>query len=325
MTVLMTVDRAHPLAGPQVRVEWQQVLPYDVPSASVALASDAVLQHPHDPVEGIRPQPFTTHAWLLDLAALPAGWQHLELVAESRQAHPVSVALEVRSAAGGGLSREPLQHPGLVTVPGSRQPLVRIVPEEGGWWAMALADPGAAGLPVPLREAAALARQEGLVRSGEPVTAVVDVSASMRSRLEGGTVGCVFTALQAVAVAAGAGDLPVVAVSDVAHGQRPPPVDADAEQFLRSWVREIGLRTGSRSGAGRRPAGTDPLGLVVSVTDQLVPPPGGGRRRAVVLTAARDPGVPGPPGTVVLAEGRPSPVTVVRALLRAVVPAPAAG
>src|SRR4051794_1672640 len=269
MTVLMTVDRAHPLAGPRGRGEWQQALPDDVPSASVALASDAVLQHPHDPVEGIRPQPFTTHAWLLDLAALPAGWQHLELVVDSRQAHPVSVALEVR----GGSGRQVLQHPGLVTVPGARQPLVRIVPEEGGWWAMALADPGGADLPVPLREAAALARQEGLVRAGEPVTAVVDVSGSMRPRLEAGTVGCVLTALQAVAGAAGAGDLPVVAVSDVAHGPRPLPVDADAEQFLRSWVREIGLRTGSPNGAGRPPARAPPPRPRASGAHPPAPPP----------------------------------------------------
>jgi hypothetical protein len=315
MTVLMTVDRAHPLAGPQVRVEWQQVLADDVPSASVELASGAVLEHPHDPVEGIRPQPFTRSAWLLDLTALPAGWQHVDLAVDSRQAHPVSVALEVRSAAGS----ESLQHPGLVTVPASRLPLVRIVPDGDGWWAVA-ADSAGARLPVSLREAAALAHHEGLVRSGEPVTAVVDVSASMRSRLEGGTVGCVLTALQAVAGAAGAGDLTVVAVSDVVHGPRPLPVDADAEHFLRSWVREVSLRTGSRDGAGRWLAGQDPLGLAVSVTDQLVPPPVGGRghRSTVVLSPPQDTAPPGPPGTVVLAEGRPSPVTVVRALLRAV-------
>ena len=314
MTVLMTVDRPSPLAGPQVRVEWQQVVADDVPSASVELASGAVLQHPHDPVEGIRPQPYTRSAWLLDLAALPAGWQHLDLAVDSRLAHPVSVALEVGSASG----PQSLQHPGLVTVPGSRLPLVRIVPDGGGWEAVALADPAGARLPVPLREAAALAHHEGLVRSGEPVTAVVDVSASMRPRLEEGTVGCVLTALQAVAGAAGAGDLTVVAVSDVVSGPRPLPVDADAEQFLRSWVREIGLRTGVRDGAGRWLAGQDPLGLAVSVTDQLVPPTGGGRgRRGTVVLTAQDVATPGPlPGTVVLAEGRPSPVTVVRALLR---------
>ena len=320
MTVLMTVNQSQALASPQCRVEWQEVAAGDVLTARVSTASAGTLQFPDELVPGVRLQPFAVNAWLLDLAALPEGWQYLELLVRSERAHSVSVALEVRSA---GAGTEALQHPGLTTVPGAPMVVLRIAPDGAGWRVVALTGTGVSeGVPAQLREAAALARHEGLVRNGEPVTAVVDVSASMRPRLATGTVGSVLTALQAVVGGAGGSELSVVAVSDTVHGRRSLPVAVDAEEFLCSWVQEIGLRTGQRDGVRRWIAGQELAGLTVSVSDQQLPDEElqagtRGRRSAVVLARPGDAPVADRRGTVVITEETPSPVTVVRALAHA--------
>jgi hypothetical protein len=111
----------------------------------------------------------------------------------------------------------------------------------------------------------------------------------------------------------------VVAVSDRVYEPRPLRLTDDAEEFLRTWVREIGLRTGT----------TDPLrrwaddhragGLVVTVSDQpQVPGPAGARHCQVRLAPPGDGAAQTRrAGTVVLAEGRPDAVQVVRALAHA--------
>ena len=314
MTVLMTVNRSHALTSPQCRVEWQEIVAGDVLTARVSSASAGTVEFPAEQVSGVRLQPFAVNAWLLDLAALPAGWEALELVVRSERAHSVSVAVEVRSA---GAGTEALQHPGLTTVPGAPMVVLRVTPDGPGWRVVALTGTGVSdGVPAELREAAALARHEGLIHNGEPVTAVVDVSASMRPRLVNGTVGSVLTALQAVVGGGGGSELSVVAVSDAAYGRRSLPVGTDAEEFLRDWVQEIGLRTGQPDGVGRWLAGEQTPGLVVSVSDQAPAAAAGPGRHSAVVLASPDgaPVAAGRGGTVVLTEARPTPVSVVRAL-----------
>lgn len=317
MTVLMTVNRSHVLTSAQCRVEWQEIAAGDVLAARVTSASGGTVEFPAEQVSGVRPQPYVLNAWLLDLAALPPGWEALELVVRSERAHSVSVALEVRT---GGAGTGSLQHPGLTTVPGAPMVVLRVTPDGPGWRVVALTGTGVSdGVPAALREAAALARHQGLIRDDEPVTAVVDVSASMRPRLGDGTVGSVLAALQAVVGGGGGSELSVVAVSDAVHGRRSLPVGADAEAFLRDWVQEIGLRTGQPDGVGRWLADDRTPGLVVSVSDAAPAAAAVQGRRSAVVLAPPD-GAPvsrGRDAAVVLTEVRPTPVSVVRALAHA--------
>jgi hypothetical protein len=177
-------------------------------------------------------------------------------------------------------------------------------------------------VPEALREPAILARRESVVRRGESVTAVVDLSASMRPRLLAGTVADVLTGLQAIAGAADQRGVQVVGVSDRAHGPRMLGLAEDAESFLRQWVQELGLRTGVRGTTEQWVSSQAQSGLVVTISDQEPdeePTAAAVRRLCVVLTApgAGTTQAAGRPGTVVLSEPAPSPATVVNALAQA--------
>jgi len=329
MTVLMTANRNQPLGGTQCRVEWQGLAAGDVVSARLRTGQGTTLVFPETEIPGLRPQPWVAHGWLLDVAALPAGWQRLDLVVQSTSAHALSLGLEVRPSAPDG-AVESLQHPGLTTVPKAPMIAVRITPGISGPAAMALeahfvdeeehTSASGVGVDVPdaLREAAVLARHENLVRSGEPVTALVDLSASMRPRLAAGTVAGVLTALQAVAAAAHRSEVSVVALSDRVHEARPLRLTDDPEEFLRTWTQEIGLRTGAPGTAESWRGGSD-AGFVVTVSDQQhVPGPAAGRNCLVLLVPSGvDASTPASPGTVVVADGRPDAAAVIRGLAHA--------
>jgi hypothetical protein len=177
------------------------------------------------------------------------------------------------------------------------------------------------GIDVPdaLREAAVLARHEHLVRSGEPVTALVDLSASMRPRLAAGTVAGVLAALQAVAAAAHRPEVSVVAVSDRVHEPRPLRLTDDPEEFLRIWAQEIGLRTAFRGTTASWSTGEAEAGLVVTVSDQEHAAAPTGARSCLILLVPPGEGAPAPAalGTVVISEARPDAAAVIRALAHA--------
>ena len=279
MTVLMTANRDQPLGGIQCRVEWQGLAAGDVVSARLRTGQGSTLVFPDVEVSGLRPQPWVANGWLIDLSALPPGWQRLDLVVQAPTAHGLSLGLEVRPSTPDG-AVESLQHPGLTTVPKAPMIAVRITPGGSGPVAVALeahfvddeerGSGGGMGIDVPdaLREAAVLARHEHLVRSGEPVTALVDLSASMRPRLAAGTVAGVLAALQAVAAAAHRPEVSVVAVSDRVHEPRPLRLTDDPEEFLRTWAQEIGLRTAFPGTTASWSTGEAQAGLVVTVSDQ---------------------------------------------------------
>jgi hypothetical protein len=323
MSVLMTVNHEHELAGSQCRVEWQGVTAGDEVTARLVTGQGPDVVFPADAVSGIRRQPYAQDAWLLDLAALPPGWRQLDLVVRGGAAQQVALALEVRAPGGGA---EAFHHPGLVTVSDAPMVALRISPGAAGWSVVAhdsvFADDNhdpvpPPSVPEPLREPAGLALRENVVRRGEPVTALVDLSASMRPQLTAGTVASVLSALQAVAGAAGQQGVSVVAVSDTVHGRRTLELADDPEEFLRRWTSEVGLRTGHRGTAEQWIAESDPSGLVVSIADHETT--GMPRTRArscrVVLTAPT-PGrsVTGRDGTVTVSEPRPGAVAVVQAL-----------
>ncbi|MGY1620448.1 hypothetical protein ACI797_27220 [Geodermatophilus sp. SYSU D00691] len=329
MTVLMTANQSESLGGDQCRVEWQGLASDDLVTARLRTAQGTTLVFPDEGVPGLRPQPWVTNGWLLDLGALPSGWQQLDLVVRAVAAHGLSLGLEVRPSIPGGAVRF-LQHPSLTTVPNAPMIALRITPGAAGALAVAYeavfgdqedGGIGGTGLDVPaaLREAAVLARHEHLVRSGEPVTAVVDLSASMRPRLAAGTVSGVLAALQAVAAAAHRSEVSVVAVSDRVHEARPLRLTDDPEEFLRTWAQEIGFRTGSRMTKAGWSAGSAEAGLVVSVSDQEdAALPVGARSRRILLAPPGD-GEPthAAPGTVVIADARPDAASVIRALAHA--------
>ena len=329
MTVLMTANRNESLGGTQCRVEWQGLAAGDVVSAHLRTGQGSTLIFPDVEIPGLRQQPWVAHGWLLDIAALPGGWQRLDLVVKSPGAHALSLGLEVRPSAPDS-AVDALQHPGLTTVPGAPMIAVRITPGVSGPDAVALeahfvdddAHPSASGMgidvPDALREAAVLARHENLVRSGEPVTALVDLSASMRPRLAAGTVAGVLAALQAVAAAAHRQEVSVIAVSDRVHDPRPLRLTDDPEEFLRTWTHEIGLRTGAPGGGANWP-GDREGGLVVTVSDQQhAHRPVAGRNCLVLLVPAGDgPARPTGPGTVVVSDGRPDAAAVIRGLAHA--------
>jgi hypothetical protein len=330
MTVLMTVNRSHSIGGRHCRIEWQGLAADDVVTARLVSDQTDGPVFPAEAVSGLRPQPYAPNAWLIDLAELPSGWRRLDLVIEAGTAHGVSMSVEVRPASPGAAS-EVLQHSGLTTVPEAPMLALRIAPEGSGWAVVpfdaVFVDAGGGGgeamsVPDALREPAVLARHEEVARSGEPVTAVVDLSASMRPRLVAGTVAGVLEALQAVAGAADQRGVAVVGVSDRMYGPRTLEITDDAEDFLRRWVQEIGWRTGLRGTGEQWVAEHRPGGLVVSVSDQRE----GGRegretdpRRCRVVLAPPGDGEPvsGRAGTVLVSEPRPSAVSVVRALAHA--------
>jgi hypothetical protein len=323
MSVLMTVNHEHEVGGSQCRVEWQGVVAGDEVTARLVTGQGPDAVFPSTPVSGIRPQPYVEDAWLLDLAQLPPGWRQLDLVVKAPTVHPVSLALEVRQPGGGA---DVLHHSGLVTVSDAPLVALRITPAAVGWTVVpydaVFADDDhdpvpPASVPESLWEPAGVALRENVVRRGESVTAVVDLSASMRPQLTAGTVGCVLSALQAVAGAAGQQGVAVVAVSDTVHDRRMLPLADDPEEFLRRWTHEIGLRTGRHGTADRWISESAPSGLVVSVGDQVA---GAGPARGyrVVLTAAApDRPVTGRDGVVTVSEPRPGAVAVVRALAHA--------
>jgi hypothetical protein len=326
MTVLMTANQNHPLGGTKCRIEWQGLSPDDQVSAH--LTAPGVKQiFPDQAVTGIRPQPFVPNAWLLDVAALPTGWEKLDLVVVTPSAHTVSLAVEVRPEQPGAAPVS-LQHSGLTTVGGAPMLALRLTPGNSGPVAVpyetAFVDvngPVVDGIDVPetLREAAVLALHENVVRSGEPVTAVVDLSASMRPRLASGAVASVLTALQAVAGAADQRAVSVVAVSDQVHEARALELSDDPEEFLRQWTREIGLRTGVRGPLRQWVTDHPGNGLIVTVSDQpRWTSPTGARHCQVRLIPPGD-GTPvrEDAGTVVIADGRPDAMRVVRALAHA--------
>jgi hypothetical protein len=330
MTVLMTANRSQPLGGSQCRVEWQGLEAGDVVTARLRTGQGGTLVFPGGEVPGLRPQPWVPNGWLLDLGALPTGWQRLDLVVQAPTAHGLSLSLEVRPSAPGG-AIESLQHPGLTTVPKAPMIAVRIMPGISGAVAVAheanfvddeeRGGGGGMGMDVPdaLREAAVLARHERLVRSGAPVTVLVDLSASMRPRLAAGTVAGVLAALQAVAAAAHRPEVSVVAVSDTVHGPRPLRLTEDPEEFLRTWTGEIGLRTGARATAADWAAGDAEGGLVVSVSDQshASAPAGASSCRILLAPPGEGAQAPAGSGTVVIADARPDAAAVIRALAHA--------
>jgi hypothetical protein len=328
MTVLMTVNQREPLSGPQFRVEWQGLRPGDEVSAHLVTAAGEHVAFPATDVPGLRRQPWSETTWLLDADALPTGWRRLDLLVRAPAAHPLSLSLVVRPVSAGA-EPQTLQHPGLDTVAGTDTAVLSlarvgaglsVLPQQAPYdpardpWGRGGIAPTQVDVPPALREATALAGHAGIAPSGVPVTAVLDLSASMRPRLVAGTVGSVLTALQALAGAAGQTSVTVLAVSDRRYGPRQLGLAEDPEEFVRSWTREIGLRTGARTAAA---AGAGQPGVVVTVTDQEGPGTPSGYR--VVLTAP-EPGravAAGPAGTVVVAEPRPDAVSVVRALAHA--------
>jgi hypothetical protein len=328
MTVLMTVGRRYELRGHRCRIEWQRLAAEDVVTAHLDAGREADVVFPDEVIPGLRPQPYWPHAWLLDRSLLGAGWRRLDLVVQAHAPHGVSLAVEVHPA-DPDATRQVFQHPGVAPVPGAPMLALRIAPDDGGWTVVphdeVYVQPGAGdgrdggpamAVPDRLREPAALARREGVVHWGEPVTALVDLSASMRPCLVAGTLGIVLQAVQAVAGAAGQSGVSVLAVSDRVHGPRILAVSDDAEDFLRRWVRDIGLRTG-RGTAHREGVGRASSGLVVSVSDRLSAavsaPSAHVRSHRVVLAPPGEPAGAGG-GAVVISEPRPSVVSVVRAL-----------
>ncbi|WP_448627703.1 hypothetical protein [Geodermatophilus sp. URMC 64] len=284
------------------------------------------LDFPAQPVQGLRPQPYADNAWLLDLAQLPAGWRQLDLVVKAPTSHQVSLALEVRRPEGGV---EVLHHAGFATVPGAAMVALRMTPAADGWsvtpYDSRFADedsgpPPPSSVPEALREPAVLALREHVVRPGDPVTAVVDLSASMRPHLTAGTVARVLSGVQALAGAAGQQGVSVVGVSDTVHGPRTLDLTADPEEFLRRWTHEIGFRTGHRNAGDEWIARTVTAGVVVSVTDQetaAVPRSAARSYRVVLRTPTQDRPAPERAGTVVIVERRPDVSTVVEALAHA--------
>ena len=332
MTVLMTVNQREPLSGAQCRIEWQGLRPGDEVGAHLVTASGQRLDFPATQVPGLRQQPWSENTWLLDAGALPAGWQRLDLVVRSPAAHPLSLSLAVRPASPAA-AEQVLQHPGLDAVAGTETAVLSLARVDSGYAVVpqqspydATRDPWGRGgiaptlveVPPALREATALAGHSGLVGNGVPVTAVLDLSASMRPRLVAGTVASVLTAVQALAAAADQPAVTVVAVSDRPHAPRQLGLADDPEEFVRAWTREIGLRTGSAAVAA---AGAGQPGLVVTVTDQEGGAAAPGYR---VVLAAPEPGrtvTASRAGTVVVPEPRPDAVSVVRALAHAASPA----
>jgi len=330
MTVLMTPNQQYVLVGSRCRIEWQGLGPDDEVNARLIPEQGPPVVFPRETVTGLRPQPHAARGtWLLDLTAVDGEVSRLDLVVEARGSAGISLGLEVAGAVP-GVPAQVLQHPGMTAVPGAPMLALRVV-RQGTEWTVAAFDAafvdgsgeesGSVPVPAPLQAPAVLARREGLVRRGETVTAVVDLSASMRPRLATGTVAGVLTALQAVAGAADQYELQVVGVSDRAYGPRALGVSDDAAAFLRTWVQEIGLRTGVRGTTEQWVTAQALPGLVVSISDQEPdeePAPLTVRRHQGVLIA---PGRHEPPraqrrGTVVLSEPTPSTVAVVQALAR---------
>ncbi|MGY1632237.1 hypothetical protein ACI784_11095 [Geodermatophilus sp. SYSU D01186] len=330
MTVLMTPNQRYVLVGSRCRIEWQGLGPDDEVNARLLSEQAPAIVFPREPVTGLRPQPHAARGtWLLDLTAVGDEVSRLDLVVETRTSAGISLGLEVAGSVP-GIAAQVLQHPGMTTVPGAPMLALRVVRQGAEWTAAAFdaafvdgsgEESGSIPVHAPLQAPAVLARRENLVRRGETVTAVVDLSASMRPRLAAGTVAGVLTALQAVAGAADQRELQVVGVSDRAYGPRPLGVSDDAGAFLRAWVREIGLRTGVRGTTEQWVTTQAPSGLVVSISDQEPdeePAPPTVRRHQVVLVA---PGTGETPraqrrGTVVLSEPALSTVAVVEALAR---------
>ncbi|MGY1730324.1 hypothetical protein ACI798_02295 [Geodermatophilus sp. SYSU D01045] len=329
MTVLMTVNQREPLPGAQCLVEWQGLRPGDEVAAHLVTASGQHLRFPDDEVPGLRRQPWADNTWLLDAGALPTGWQRLDLVVTAPTAHPLSLSLVVRTGPGAG-AEEAFQHPGLDTVGGTATVALSLAPTDTGYAVLPqqvpyvpTRDPWLRGggpaprhveVPQALREATALAGHAGLVASGVPVTAVLDLSASMRPRLVAGTVASVLGAVQALAAAADQPAVTVVAVSDRPQPPRQLGLADDPEEFLRVWTAEIGLRTGSRAVTT---AGDGRPGVVVTVTDQEGGLAASGYR---VVLAAPEPGrtvAASGLGSVVVPEPRPDAAAVVRALAHA--------
>lgn len=329
MTVLMTVNRPYPIDGTRCRIEWQGLSAEHEVSVQVVTPGGPGPVFPAAAVPGLRQQAYAASGnWLLDLGAVGAEVSHLDFVVAAPRASAVSLGIGVEGDRPGVVA-EVLQHPGLSTVPEAQMIALRMERRGESWAATAFESalvggvPGSGGdVPKALQEAVVLAKREHVVTSGETVTAVVDVSASMRPRLVNGTVASVLTALQAVAGAADQRELQVVAVSDRAYGPRRLGVADDPEEFLRNWVGEIGLRSGVRERHEEWVSRHAPSGLVVIVSDQETVDgatlPSGRRRQIVLLPSggesARD---AARAGTVVLSEERPAAGTVVTALAHA--------
>ncbi|MGY1741172.1 MULTISPECIES: hypothetical protein [unclassified Blastococcus] len=330
MTVLMTPNQQYMLAGGRCRIEWQGLSATDDVSARLVTAGGPLV-FPRDTTSGLRQQPFSPKGtWLLDLDVVEGDVKRIDLLVEPRTSSALSLAVEVAGAEPGVIAQV-LQHPGITTVAGAPMLVLRLerrgetwtaVPYDGAFVDASGEESGSIPVPGSLREPAVLARRVSVARRGETITAVVDLSASMRPRLLAGTVAGVLTGLQAIAGAADQRTVQVVGVSDRAHGPRALDLADDAESFLRQWVGEIGFRTGVRGTTEQWIATQVQSGLVVSISDQEPdeePVTAAVTRRCVVLTAPDANAAPGPhrPGTVVLSEPTPAPGTVITALARA--------
>lgn len=330
MTVLMTAARPYPIDGSRCRIEWQGLTPDHDVSVQVVTPGGPGPVFPAAAVPGLREQAYAPPGnWLLDLGAVGADVRRLDFVVASRRGGAISAAAEVGSAQPGVIA-DVYQHPGLTTLPEAPMIALRIERGSGSWVVTAFdsvfVDDQDFGprrdVPKALQEAVVQAKRERVVENGEPVTAVLDVSASMRPRLLSGTVASVLTGLQAIAGAADQREVHVVAVSDRAYGPRQLGVADDAAEFLRAWVAEIGLRSGVRQRQADWLRQHSPSGLVVVVSDEETPDgtdvPAGRRRQIVLLPPDAEP-TPGGvrAGTVVFTEERPAAGTVVNALAHA--------
>ncbi|MET0965994.1 MAG: hypothetical protein ABWZ02_06335, partial [Nakamurella sp.] len=120
-------------------------------------------------------------------------------------------------------------------------------------------------IPARLEQAVDAARATGNTRRRTTVSAVVDLSASMRPWIASGQLADVLTAIQAIA---GASNRPSVATRYLPAGDEVDlELGTEPAQALSSQLATNGLRTGSRSALLAAVDRTARRGLAVLVTD----------------------------------------------------------
>lgn len=262
MVLQLAVGGSAALPWTQIGITWQGVGPGDEMSARWSEESGRGEWSGRTPMPWIRRDTFRRDEhWQVDLQRVPSTLRLISLVLRASAVRSVGVALVPLS----GSPEDAILHPG-IRIAADEPTVLMTLRRSGDGWTAAVAgsamsaagfaepasgeetpDDGgwqvAIGVPEALKSPVDRVRSTGQTRQRSRVSAVVDVSASMRPWLVNGALAATVTAIQAVACASSRPSLTLALVPD--GGVADLPIEAPAGDFLIDRVSRHGMRTGN--------------------------------------------------------------------------------
>jgi len=300
MVLQLAVGGSTAVPWTQIGITWQGVGPGDEMSARWSEESGRGEWSGRTALPWIRRDSYRRDEhWQVDLQRVPAGISLISLVLRSSVARSVGVAIVPLN----GSPDDAILHPGMRIVADQPTVLMTIRRTGGAGWTASVAaglvdpenpfpepepdrDPGHAQVAVPvppaLESPVRSVRSTGQARKHVRISAIVDISASMRPWLVNGALADTVTAIQAVACASAR---PAVATVLVPAGHPSDlPVEKPSAEFLSEAVTRYGLRTGNALAV--RAQTDDALrrgGVVFVVTDDPLTRPAEDERAITVV------------------------------------------